>query len=123
MVRSLVLAVALALVGCGGGSDNKPAPTTQGTCEAGRVVECPCGGGVSATQTCKGDGSGWLSCECPDPQTDPKLACMYEVDQTIFPDESQRCPNTFTMFLRCEQAAVDTGSCFRQDGNYCCFVD
>jgi hypothetical protein len=68
-------------LGCGlpcadGGSTSKPA-TDAGVldagpvCAAGRVVECPCEGGVTGTKQCLADGSGFKACVCGEPPLTP----------------------------------------------------
>lgn len=114
------MAVALLAVGCGGGSEEKPAAQQQGAavCEAGRVASCPCDGGAMATQTCKSDGSGWGECGCAGPATDPSVACKFPIasDSPTF-----RCSDNFVAYGGCESSAVEQGYCYRTEANnFCC---
>lgn len=54
----LLLALLLLLVGC-----SDPGSSLD-TCTAGRVVQCPCGGGEDGVQTCQATGS-FGQCTCP----------------------------------------------------------
>ncbi len=120
MVRSLVVAAVLALVGCGGGGDEKPAPSQEPVCEAGRVVECPCEGGGTATQTCKADGSAWGACSCEAPSEDPKVQCSLPQDQSDYLS-SERCRTGEIMYAKCEDVVIDNGTCSQTSfGAYCC---
>jgi len=38
--------------------------TEKPVCEAGRQLDCTCTSGVTGSQTCKDDGSGWEECVC-----------------------------------------------------------
>jgi hypothetical protein len=40
-------------------------------CAAGRIVECPCEGGVTGTKQCLPDGSGFKACVCGEPPLTP----------------------------------------------------
>jgi hypothetical protein len=48
---------AVALTGCGDDSGGT-------VCEAGRQLDCACGGGATGFQRCRDDGSGYDACEC-----------------------------------------------------------
>lgn len=116
---------ALLLVACGGGGGGGESPESgdpSPVCEAGRVVECPCPGDVSGSQTCADDGSRWGSCLCePQPiATDPRVACSDPIDVAALTDE-QRCERpTPTYYITCDRAIVDSGVCEKHDGIYCC---
>lgn len=50
------------------------------TCSPGKTRTCPCVGQSEGVQTCREDGSGWNSCECPDDSSD--ATNMTDGDQT-----------------------------------------
>ena len=53
-----ILAAAIGIGGCGGGSDDK-------LCDAQVEQDCVCVGGTTGTQVCADDGLAWGGCHCP----------------------------------------------------------
>lgn len=74
----LLLLVGLGLVACGGAeggeqdAGSKELAACPVVCEAGKVSECACVGGVTGVQTCEDDGSKWGTCSCADESLKPK---------------------------------------------------
>jgi hypothetical protein len=71
------LVLALSAFGCGSTADDTGGRGQPGTCTAGEVHECPCGG-TMGTQVCEPDGRRFGPCSCdsadsPDPMGNPRV--------------------------------------------------
>jgi hypothetical protein len=143
MLRSLGLALAVALAGCGGaedpeeegltepgvagssGGDSGQAPAPDPVCEAGRTVECPCVDAESGAQSCADDGSKWLECVCAEPGTEPpevppSEACEGKLMHDLIPD--QECPDGKPVaYFSCPKEYVTSEVCApNRDGQFTC---
>lgn len=128
MVRGLVFGLAVAavaVVGCGGGSDDGD-DATGDVCEVGAVEWCACPAREMGIRSCVDNGSKWSECACPDAApTTPEEGCRNEYEPGV---DLDRCtdPGFPRAFMGCGQAAFDAGICAPHPNNEnlaCCVAE
>lgn len=90
--------MSLLAVGCGDDSAS--------TCEAGRQIDCACGGGEVGFQRCRDDGSGFDACVCSGDTGVTDTGVADTSADTAVVDSGPDAP------LSCDESAADCTSCY-----------